>query len=548
VRTAVFIGALAAAPTAALACGGLFCDAAQPVEQAAERILFAPDGDTMHMHVRIEYQGPPAEFGWLLPVPPDVQTAPSSEALFDLLDGAYAPRFAVSYEIVGECDDFGGGGAGGGGGEGGGGGSGSGVDVLSREAVGPYDQAILRASAVADLRRWLDENGYRIPDGGDERLEPYVDAGAAFVALKLLPGAGTGDILPLHLTFTSPRAAIPLRPTGVAALPDMGILVHVLGPYRAVPVNYLHVRINDAAIDWGSGGFNYPDVVAQAVDEAGGKAFATDFAGPHGGLFTPPILSGQLINEVEDMRTLGDLIASNRVRGLAFDADVARVLGQSVSLPGGEPPDFFLQCPECYDDVSRDEPFDGPAVARRLAEEVNPPREHLAALALSHPYLTRLSTSMSPDEMDEDPVFSFNPDLPAVDNQRTAILRVPCTDGGWVDEQAAVLVTPDGHRLRAPYGGIDGTITRRNGVTVRGIDTPGAAVVETMFEAGASDCEIDRRDELRARYAVDVPGGDPTPVPPGGEGGGDGCDATGGGPASIGALFALLAVRRRRRA
>ena len=49
IRALLFAGLLA--PRSALACGGMFCDAVQPVDQAAERIVFAwaqddvcPDG------------------------------------------------------------------------------------------------------------------------------------------------------------------------------------------------------------------------------------------------------------------------------------------------------------------------------------------------------------------------------------------------------------------------------------------------------------------------------------------------------------------------
>ncbi|MEZ4436478.1 MAG: DUF2330 domain-containing protein [bacterium] len=86
-------------PAAALACGGLFCDNSQPVNQAAERILFARDGETMHMHVRITYQGPPTEFGWLLPTARDVEVELSSEQLFLDLDTRFAPRFTLQTEF-----------------------------------------------------------------------------------------------------------------------------------------------------------------------------------------------------------------------------------------------------------------------------------------------------------------------------------------------------------------------------------------------------------------------------------------------------------------
>lgn len=69
-------------PAVASACGGLFGNAAQPINQAAERIVFARDGDTIHMHVQITYAGPPAEFGWIVPVPPDVEPGLSSAERF----------------------------------------------------------------------------------------------------------------------------------------------------------------------------------------------------------------------------------------------------------------------------------------------------------------------------------------------------------------------------------------------------------------------------------------------------------------------------------
>ena len=67
------------------ACGGLFCNA-RPVNQAAERILFAVEDDQINMVVQIQYQGPPSDFGWLLPVPADTEYALASEELFVRLD------------------------------------------------------------------------------------------------------------------------------------------------------------------------------------------------------------------------------------------------------------------------------------------------------------------------------------------------------------------------------------------------------------------------------------------------------------------------------
>ena len=74
----------------AQACGGLFCSASAPVNQAAERIIFSKNADqTVTAVVQIQYQGPSEEFAWVLPVPghsrgervlgPGVHPTPASE-------------------------------------------------------------------------------------------------------------------------------------------------------------------------------------------------------------------------------------------------------------------------------------------------------------------------------------------------------------------------------------------------------------------------------------------------------------------------------------
>src|SRR3954447_21839995 len=72
-RTTLF-GALALVASAltpglASACGGFFCNQSQPVNQAAEGIVFADNGDgTVTAVIQIMYQGPSKNFSWLLPI------------------------------------------------------------------------------------------------------------------------------------------------------------------------------------------------------------------------------------------------------------------------------------------------------------------------------------------------------------------------------------------------------------------------------------------------------------------------------------------------
>ena len=500
---------------AAWACGGLFCNATQPVNQAAERILFAVDeaAGEIHMHVRITYQGPPTEFGWLLPMPPGVDTALSSEALFQALDAQHAPRFNLRTEF--ECAQAIAADAGAGFEEDP---AGGGVAVLSREPIGPYDRAILEVDDVASLRAWLDENAFQIPEGTDSKLEPYVAAGAVFVALKLLPDSDAGDIVPLRLSFPGNRAAIPIVPTSVAADPDMGIIVHVLGDARAVPVNYRHVHINEAAIDWPNGGDNYADVVSQAVDEAGGRAFVTDFAGPIDSLIVQTLrpLTDAQAQAFEDLGQLGDLEAIDF--GLLRDPDVQRILISSIEPAPGLTVEAYLQCPSCNEQFA-EHPIDGAAIAARIDEEVAAPRVHLAELFAAHPYLTRLYTTLSPDEMTRDPVFSFNQNLDDVAAVRTATRHIPC-DGDNPQFADAVIALEDGREL-TPESFEANAVRRRDGMTFRGGAVPAARLVEQLAADGppelieenvvvdrsdgsGCDCDIAGSDDPGRRGALPV--------------------------------------------
>ena len=456
------------------ACGGFFCNSNNPVNQSAERILFAQHTDEgkLEMHIQIQYAGPPTDFGWILPTSPDVETTLSSESLFSALDRLFGPVFILNYNYDGNCprSDFqelpsenGVDGAGGGG-----------VQVLSREAVGPYDRAILAAESVEELRTWLDENQFQIPESFDDKLQPYVEAGAAFVVIKLLPGQDSGDIVPLRLTFSGTRPNIPILPTGVAATPDMGVIVHMLADHRSIPVNYRHVVINEAAIDWSNQGINYADVVSQAADEAGGQAFTTDFAGEHEGrvsdVLTP--YTDNTLSNLAMARTVGELINAIDDR---TNPDFQRVAAAHVEIPEGVTPAEFFRCANCYDDGSS-LPVDGAAVADQLRQEVNPAYEAIGELFGRLPYLTRLYTTMSAEEMTNDPMFSTNPDMDDVSNIHTAEINIVCDEEG--ETTTSLITLSDGREIEGE------PIMRQEGETVRGEDQNAAARIEQTFEAG----------------------------------------------------------------
>ena len=457
-------------PISAYACGGFFCNANQPVNQAAERILFSVQDGQTDMHVQIQYQGPPTGFGWILPVAPGVETTVSSEALFIALDRIYGPQFFLDYQFDENCEDpnrayedfdeF----------EDGslpapqetGAESEPTVQVISREPVGPYDRAILQADNVEVLREWLNENEYQIPDTIDEKLGPYIEGGAVFVVIKLLADSDVGDLVPLKLSFPGTSPSIPILPTSVSAEPDMGMIVHVLGAYRAIPSNYQHVIINEAAIDWEDRGRNYTDVVSQAADEAEGKAFTTDYSGEVG---------EQIVNIIQPYsdQVLADLAAATTF------GDIQN------TIPDRTNPDYQRIFTSIFGDQDQrwDQPADGLVLSEALIEEFNPVYEDLNQLFITSAAMTRLYTTMSASEMDSDPMFDFNPDLEVVSNVRNATMYVTCDDEYNPIER--VIELSDGRRY--PVETVT-PISRQNGETVRGEDQVAAVRIERMFSSG----------------------------------------------------------------
>ena len=434
--------ALIALPEPARACGGFFCSASQPVNQAAERIIFSKNADqTVTAVVQIQYQGPSEEFAWVLPVPGIPEVNVSSDLAFARLQQASNPQYNFTTVVEGRCKRERGSGADSG--TGGAGGDG-GIDVLSSGTVGPYDFVVIQPDESHEevgnvVVEWLTSEGYDVvPPGGDPDdiaalLGGYLQGGMNLIAFRLTKGNGTGTIRPIRITYESDQPMIPIRPTAVAANDDMGVMVWILGESRAVPVNYKALELNQALINWFSGGSNYNQVVVAAANEAGGQGFVTERAGPSSD-YDAVVISEFERDDWEALRTSASALTR------------LELLDESSRRFGGW--DGYDEMVERFPFVG----FDAQAFVDALGEEVVEPMIATQELLSSRPYVTRLYTTLSAPEMDLDPLFDFNPDLSTVSNVHTARRVIECHRSVYRWEAPSRFHLEDGRVVRVAAG------------------------------------------------------------------------------------------------
>jgi hypothetical protein len=494
--------ALTSAPKS-YACGGFFCSNF-PMNQVAENILFIQGEGTVTTHVQLQYSGSASDFAWILPMPSVPELAVSHNQIFNQLQFATQPGFQLNFNDDVSCgfppifraleddglvvaDES------------------AAVEVISQEQIGPYDTAVITSNDSQAIITWLVDNGYQLGDLGIDLLAPYSEC--VFLALKLAADREVGDLQPIAMTYVAETPVIPIRLTAVATAPDLGVLVWVLADHRAIPQNYLHVQINEGLIDWFNGGFNYPEVVTQAANEAGGQAFVTDYAGPSK-VVQDFFFSDFDLEKLRSQKRPGDFLDAALNQGFPRDAQMQTLLRRHIPMPpavleegvlevvfGGDREAYdqaraegllqdladrsFYNNIRSYAGYTADLNFDAVAFAADLERVVVKPLEGIRQLFAKKPYLTRLYTTLSADEMSLDPMFSYNPDLPEVDNIRSADARWDCADPEktQIEEWELVVTLTDGREIRSHPFAESAPIPLPFG-------EPAAAVVERLDTSG----------------------------------------------------------------
>jgi hypothetical protein len=484
--------ALARAPLAA-ASGAFFAQRDAPIRQVGEQVLFVANADgTTTAVIQAEYEGPAAEFAWLLPVAgmPIALTVTDSVP-FERLARVTAPRFPMDVREKGSCKST------------------AGVTVIDPETglvprparqgddevvvsvagsgiVDVFEWTVISVDPSTEDRagaaiEWLVAAGFEVPEQTAPLLEPYLANGMQLLALRLQKRSEAGAIRPIQVIYPG-TPALPISLTALAGNEAMGVLVYMLGSARAVPLNYPSLELNLAKLDWFEPALDYRDLVTSAVREAGGRGFVTELAQPTRALRSVGLdgervvedaaaeaatllrLRGQtygdsqaLLDEViqhyasfQGFRTAVEAgvssiserrsVAAYLDCALRYERDRAEALRTGSALGPGA-----CQMPASIE-------VSGEVVFRELEARIVKPLQDLQSLFDSSAWLTRLYMTVSLADMTVDPMFGFNPQLPAVSNAQTARLHVECAPDRYYFQAPTRIELPDGGVLRSIGG------------------------------------------------------------------------------------------------
>jgi hypothetical protein len=435
-------------PQRAQACGGFFCSTT-PIDQSGEQIIFSLSQSHVTAHIQISFQGQAKDFAWVVPVQTKPELSVGSQSIFTAMQQQTQPQYQVDWKFdSGFCGGYRGGPTAGGlpgatppatdnGGKG--------VMVIDMKEVGPYESATLSATDPNALVEWLNKNGFTQPPSAVPLIKHYVDLGMFFVALKLQQSAGVGEIQPIVLDMDNPEPCVPLILTQVAAIPNMPVYAYVLGKNRAFPKNWFHVVVNERKIDWLSNGSNYKQVVTDAINEAAGHGFVTEFAGKS------DFLKGQIFQEgrwnttaLQKVTDPAQFVQQLLQMGFPRDQSMQALLRKFIPMPQvlkdrGVSEQAFYNSLDSYRAELANQPFDPVAFAMELEMRVVMPLRKAQAMIDAQPYLTRLYSTVSPDEMNRDPLFHINPDLPPVSNVHRALGSGECSSNGTASNIKLVL-------------------------------------------------------------------------------------------------------------
>ncbi|TDO48568.1 uncharacterized protein DUF2330 [Kribbella sp. VKM Ac-2527] len=220
------------APAWACACGGYMSDAESQARARGENALVRFDGKTEEIVLSMAIQGSSKKAAWIMPVPAAAEVSLGEEYTFNRLISLTRPRVVVKKTywpfrdlgIMGSGRDSASAPA-----------PGAGVEVRGQMVLGPFQVVRLGGTSSVAVTDWLRTNGYVVPGGLGENLQPYLTEKWEIVAVKLAPkeksGSLSGATPPLRLSFASSEIVYPMR-LSKGASTEQAVTVYVAAPYR----------------------------------------------------------------------------------------------------------------------------------------------------------------------------------------------------------------------------------------------------------------------------------------------------------------------------
>jgi MYXO-CTERM domain-containing protein len=254
----VVSAALLATPAPADAfCGFYVGGADAKLYNNATMVVLMREGTRTVLSMQNNYQGPPENFAMVVPVPvvlqkENVKTLPRE--VFDRVDTLAAPRLVeywekdpcepeIDYRQMAMAPSAAPGAAMEGGGRS------HGVKIEAQFTVAEYDIVVLSAKDSTGLDTWLHENKYKIPDGAEPLLRPYVADGSKFFVAKVDPKKvtfkdGQAMLSPLRFHYDTDEFKLPVRLGLINSSGTQDLIVHIIARNQRYEVaNYPNVTI-----------------------------------------------------------------------------------------------------------------------------------------------------------------------------------------------------------------------------------------------------------------------------------------------------------------
>jgi len=192
-----------AAPALACECGaGLVAPLDSEVSLVSQRAIVSLHNGVQQTDLLIKLTGTATSAGLIIPTPSPARVSVGSLKSFDDVERAMLPKARY-------VDDW------------------WGVDavtatvenrnpsipvVLDRVRLGPLEAVSVTADDATGLSSWLRDNGFSASEGSAAILQPYIDSGWSFVAVKLTTSdVLTGTLDPIRLKFETDKIVFPTR-------------------------------------------------------------------------------------------------------------------------------------------------------------------------------------------------------------------------------------------------------------------------------------------------------------------------------------------------